>query len=107
MSKTKASKINRELLAEFIRNILPYPNNVTSYRIMINKLKLNKRFRKNKKVCSICYKLIEKCSCEDKANLAKINVSIFDIRSQFKRILEKCWNKVVEYKSKIKNSELV
>jgi hypothetical protein len=99
--KLRLAKVNRELLANWIGNLLPFPNNVISYRRMIKLLNLTKKNRRVINVCSSCYKEKdekEECICNKDIACDRMNLKIakFDIKDQLSKL-------IVKYDAEIKH----
>ena len=67
--------VHRNLLLQFIKILLPYPNEIKSYYIMTNKILNNKRDEKLYNICSYCYEKLkdDKCLNRECFNKAQIH----------------------------------
>jgi hypothetical protein len=102
--KLELKKKSRNILLDFIRNILPVDNIVPCSYYLLTKYFFDK-FGKSKKafkICSECYSRYDK-NCENLCNNSKkqksIDALVFDFEKQIKRIIEKNWDKIQVYKS--------
>jgi hypothetical protein len=105
--------VHRNLLLQFIKIILPYPNEIKSYYMMTNKLINNKKEEKLFNICSYCYEKLKDNNCLNSRCSKKIQNDIkdkkknkicivsFDFVAQLKQIITKYWEEIVIFKSKL------
>ena len=105
--KLEMKKGDRKILLDYIKFLLPAPNNIpNSYHLIIKQAFKKKQMRKKVfKICSECYgsfeKVCENPNCVNGKKRKWIDAMVFDFGSQIQRITEKNWNKIQHYKCKL------